>query len=78
MAYSQQAAFTSVKHQLLGVVVNRVEDIEWCYSDWIQSPPLSSVTPELVPFLRGYWLKQSGDMLVVLDDQAILAAMPNI
>lgn len=75
-AYSQQAASTSVKHQLLGVVVNRVEDIEWCNPDWIQSPPSSSVTPELVPFLRGYWLKQSGDMLVVLDGQAILAAMP--
>lgn len=61
---------------LLGIVVNRVEDIEWCNPDTIQSPPSSTVTPELAPFLRGYWLKPNGEMLVVMDGQAIIGAMP--
>jgi positive phototaxis protein PixI len=61
---------------MLGVVVNRVEDIEWCDPDAMRSPPSSTVTPDLVPFLRGYWLKPNGDMLLLIDGQAILAAMP--
>ena len=75
-AHSNQAAPNNVKSEWLGVVVNRVEDIEWCNPDWIQSPPASTVTPELAPFLRGYWLKPSGEMLVVIDGQAIIGAMP--
>jgi positive phototaxis protein PixI len=75
-AQSQQAASNNVKGDWLGIVVNRVEDIEWCNPDWIQSPPASAVTPELAPFLRGYWLKSNGEMLVVMDGQAIFGAMP--
>jgi positive phototaxis protein PixI len=77
-AHSNQAMSTNTKSQMLGIVVSRVEDIEWCNSDWIQSPPSSSVTPELAPFLRGYWLKPNGDMLVVLDGPGIMAAMPKV
>jgi positive phototaxis protein PixI len=75
-ARSNQATSTNTKSQILGLIVSRVEDIEWCNPDWIQSPPASSVTPELAPFLRGYWLKPNGDMLVVIDGPAIMAAMP--
>lgn len=75
-AHSSRRKGTHTKSEMLGVIVNRVEDIEWCSPDWIQSPPSSTVTPELVPFLRGYWLKSNGDMLVILDGNAIIAAMP--
>ena len=75
-AHSNQAISTNTKSQMLGLVVNRVEDMEWYNPDLIQSPLSSSVTPELVPFLRGYWLKPNGEMLVVLDSKAIVAAMP--
>lgn len=75
-ANSKQVAPNTVKSDWLGIIVNRVEDIEWCNPDWIQSPPASTVTPELAPFLRGYWLKPSGEMLVVMDGQAIFGAMP--
>lgn len=61
---------------MLGLLVNRIEDMEWCNPDSIQSPPLSAVTPELVPFLRGYWLKSNGEILVVLDSNSIIAGMP--
>ena len=67
---------TNAQSLMLGLVVNRVEDIEWCDLDVIQSPPSSTVTPELVPFLRGYWLKANGEMLLLIDGQAIMAAMP--
>lgn len=75
-ARSNPATSTKVKSQMLGLIVNRVEDIEWCNLDSIQSPPSSTMTPELVPFLRGYWLKSSGEILVVMDGQAIIEAMP--
>ena len=73
---ANSATQTNVNSQMLGMVVNRVEDIKWCNTDWIQSPPSSTVTPELMPFLRGYWLKSNGEMLVVIDGKAIIAAMP--
>jgi positive phototaxis protein PixI len=73
---SNQATPTNVKNQMIGLVVNRVEDIEWCNPDLIRSPLSSTVTPELVPFLRGYWLKSNGEMLLVIEGQAITAAMP--
>jgi len=75
-ADSKQVTSSNAKSQMLGVVVNRVEDIEWCSPDNIQSPPSSSVTPDLVPFLRGYWLKSNGEMLVVIDGKSIINAMP--
>lgn len=71
-----RAGSQSSGRKMLGLVVNRVEDMEWCNPDAIQSPPQSTVTPELVPFLRGYWLKPDGEMLVVLDSDAIVAGMP--
>ncbi|ELR98128.1 chemotaxis protein CheW [Gloeocapsa sp. PCC 73106] len=62
----------------LGLIVHQVEDLEWCNPDQIQSPPAASVTPELVPFLRGYWLKTNGEILIVIDAETIMAAMPKL
>ncbi|MGK7949457.1 MAG: chemotaxis protein CheW [Xenococcaceae cyanobacterium] len=59
----------------LGLIITQVEDIEWCNPDVIQSPPASAVNAELVPFLRGYWLKPNGDTIWTLDGNAIFAAM---
>ncbi|GBF81975.1 chemotaxis protein CheW [Aphanothece sacrum] len=67
---------SKLNRQMLGLVVSGVEDIEWCNPAEIQSPPASAVTPSLAPFLRGYWLKTQGDMFVILDGEAIMAAMP--
>lgn len=66
------------RNQMLGLVVSQVEDIELCNPDEIQSPPASAISLSLAPFLRGYWLKNDGDMLIVLDSAAILSAMPKI
>lgn len=66
----------SARNQMLGLVVNRVEDIEWCDPEMIQPLPRTTVSPQLAPFLRGYWWKPGGDMLAVLDGEAIIRAMP--
>jgi positive phototaxis protein PixI len=60
----------------LGLVVTQVQDIELCDLGEVQSPPPSAITPELAPFLQGYWLKPNGEMLACLNANAILAAMP--
>lgn len=65
----------SARNQMLGLVVNRVEDIEWCDPKTIQPLPRTISSP-LTPFLRGYWWKPDGDMLAVLDGEAIIRAMP--
>ncbi|PPS45521.1 chemotaxis protein CheW [Chroococcidiopsis sp. TS-821] len=61
--------------KMLGLLVNRVEDLESCNPDIIQSPPQSAVKPEFVPYLRGYWLKPTGEIIVVLDGNSIIAGM---
>ena len=66
----------STEKNILGAVVNRVEEIEWCPINKLQSPPASAVNPSLLPFLQGYWLKDNGEMLVVIDGESIIAAMP--
>ena len=72
----QQSVSQNTGSKMLGLLVNRVEDMEWSNPDLIQSPPQSVVSPELVPFLRGYLLKPNGEMLVVLDGNSIIAGMP--
>ncbi|MGL5032671.1 MAG: chemotaxis protein CheW [Microcystaceae cyanobacterium] len=69
-AYSSQNS-----NQMLGLVVSRVEDIEWCTPDEFQSPPASSVSSQLIPYLRGFWIKPDGDMVTVLDGQAIVSRL---
>lgn len=74
--HSDKQTGSQTGRKTLGLLVNRLEDMEWCNPDEIQSPPLPAVTPELVPFLRGYWLKSNGEILVALDGNSIIAGMP--
>jgi positive phototaxis protein PixI len=67
----QQGASTE-----LGLLVYRVEDIEWVDPDSIESPPASETSTELLPFLRGFIFNSRDDLMVVLDSAAIFAAMP--
>ena len=59
----------------LGLIMTRVEDIEWCNPNVIQSPPASAITSALAPFLRGYWVKPEGEIILVLDGDAVISAM---
>jgi positive phototaxis protein PixI len=76
LAGERPAGSRQVSREMLGLVVSRIEGMEWCNPDEIQSPPSSSISPSLVPFLQGYWLEENADMIATLDGEAILAAMP--
>lgn len=60
------------EQKTLGLIVPRIEDLEWCDPNSIQSPPGTAVTPEIAPFLWGYWLKPNGEMLLALNGNAII------
>jgi positive phototaxis protein PixI len=72
----QSSTETQSKSQTLGLVVDRVEDIEWC--DWqaIQCPLNFTINSTLTQILRGYWWKSNDAMLAVLDGSAIFQAIP--
>jgi positive phototaxis protein PixI len=75
-AVGTQTTSVWARSQMLGLVVNQIEDMEWCDPALIQPLPHSTLTPKLAPFLYGYWWKSNDDMLAILDGEAILAAMP--
>lgn len=67
---------TSTRNEMVGLVVHEVDDIEWCNSEEIRQLAASFVIPGMAPFLRGYWWKPDGEMLAVLNPEAIFNAMP--
>jgi positive phototaxis protein PixI len=66
---------SNAQKQMIGLVINRAEMMEWCDPDLLESPSDDIVTPQLLPFLRGYQLKSNGERLAVLDDEVIVAAI---
>ncbi|ELS01049.1 chemotaxis signal transduction protein [Xenococcus sp. PCC 7305] len=76
LSYSGQSDKGKKSQTSLGLIMTRVEDIELCNSNLIQSPPASAITSDLAPFLRGYWAKPDGQIILVLDGDAIVAAIP--
>ena len=78
------------KEAVLGLVVNRVEDMVSCDPESIQplgDPLLAdrlAAMPEIQPFLRGYWQNFAGksaeesiaELNLVLEGAAIMSAMP--
>jgi positive phototaxis protein PixI len=63
------------RNQMLGLVVGEVKDIEWCHPDQIQSAPTASISTALVPYLRGFWVSEPGEMFVVLNGQAVISRL---
>ena len=66
------------KRQTVGLVVDRVEDVEWCDPSVIQPFPPSTLLSDLAPLLRGYWWKSDDAMLAVLEAEAIIATIANL
>jgi positive phototaxis protein PixI len=58
--------------QEIGLVVDRIDDIEWCHPLALESPS-TSINPKLIPFIRGYWIKPEpeSESLVAFDGNAI-------
>ena len=70
----EQSSGSTAESPYLGLAVYQVQDIELLSLDRIQSPTV--VSEALVPFLRGYWLGATGEMLMLLDTPAIFEHMP--
>ncbi len=69
---TQRTLLITQTHQhRLGLMVCEVDDMLWCDSDQIVSPPASAVTMALAPVLKGYTLSSTGEMLLALDTEAI-------
>lgn len=62
------------KPKALGLVVSKIEEIEWCDPDQIQ--PFTAATGKLASLIQGYWCKPDGEALAVLNGEAVIAAMP--
>ena len=61
----------------LGLIVSVVDDIEICSVADIQIPQSSNINSQLKSFLTGYLVQPEGDIIMVIDGQKIVAAMPN-
>ncbi len=75
-ACRQRNSADQLEQMPLGLLVDRIDDIEWLNTDHLQSPMNAMITDHLAPFLGGYWLDHHGDMLTLLDGDAILDRMP--
>ncbi|NJO41782.1 MAG: purine-binding chemotaxis protein CheW [Cyanobacteria bacterium CRU_2_1] len=66
---------THADDQMVGLVVNRAETIEWCDPNALQplSPDVANL--QLMTFLRGYQFKSNGKRLAVFDDEVIVEAI---
>lgn len=62
-------------NQAVGVVVERVGNIERLDLNRIQPPALSPENQELAKLLQGYWLKSEQELLAVLKPDAIVQAI---
>ena len=76
LSYKGQSGKSKKSQTSLGLIMTSVEDIELCNPNLIQSPPASAITSALAPFLRGYWIKPDSQIILVLDGDAIISAMP--
>ncbi|MGL4620428.1 chemotaxis protein CheW [Chroococcidiopsis sp.] len=61
--------------QTIGLVIERIDDIEWCNPDTIQPPPFTAVSTPFAPFVRGYKLSGDSEMTAILSVKAIAAAV---
>ena len=74
----QPDAETTGNSNQLGLIVNQVQNIEWCHQDWIQSSLFFKVTPQLLPFLCGYCLKPNGETLAVIDGKTLVSKLQKL
>ena len=61
--------------QTIGLVIEQIDDIEWCNPDTIQPPPFAAVSPPFATFVRGYQLNGDSEMTAILSVKAIAAAV---
>jgi positive phototaxis protein PixI len=55
----------------IGLVVDRIDEIEWCQPDLARSDPPNPVEAELATWTKGYWRSATGEQILVFDGQTI-------
>jgi positive phototaxis protein PixI len=55
----------------IGLVVDRIDEIEWCQTDLARSEPSNALEAELATWTKSYWRSATGDRLLVFDGQTI-------
>jgi positive phototaxis protein PixI len=55
----------------IGLVVDRIDEIEWCQPDLARSAPANPLEAKLAPWTKSYWKSATGDRLLVFDGQTI-------
>ncbi len=63
------------ERKMIGLAVSQVQDIETLDPQAMQPTTQALSSPELAPFLRGYWLRPDGDLLACLDVDAVFSMM---
>lgn len=56
----------------LGLLVRNLMDIEWLDTNLIKPPASDLVSPEILPFLSGYFINDTEEMIINLDTTTIL------
>lgn len=68
------AIVIQVQEQYLGLVVQRINDIELHDANQINMPSLGLFPPEILPYLQGYLMGANKEVLMVLNGDAIAQA----
>ncbi len=55
----------------IGLIVDRIDEIEWCQPDLARSSPTNALEAELATWTKGYWRSATGDRLLLFDGQTI-------
>ncbi len=64
-----------LQRKSIGLIINKVDDIEWCDPEEIKFDLPSTITPTLKSFLNGYWLKPEQGIIFIVDGQAIFRSI---
>lgn len=72
---SNNPSASTAESQTIGLVIEQIDDIEWCNPDTIQPPPFAAVSPPFATFVRGYQLNGDSEMTAILSVKAIAAAV---
>ncbi len=55
----------------IGLVVDRIDEIEWCQPDLARSVPANALEAALATWTKGYWRSATSDRLLLFDGQTI-------
>lgn len=71
ISFPSKSRAKSMYKKSLGLIVNKIEDIEWCDPELIKPPPSSAINTALASFVSGCWI-QSENVSLILNGNSII------